>query len=1026
MNILLFLLHLLVLAGLCAISLGIWFWRGGWQRLFALALATWFVGAMSVSLALRNRDALWLAKPHRAFRFARNAHPELLNDHHNILSPTSAERLPADFDALQHPVRLVYRFDLTTEGTVRNVTQVSVNKQDEKLTRATMQAIAAWRFGALPVNSPDPRTESVQVTITNRYSALISYSTLFLFTLIYGVIWFLLVKWTPEGKPASENPRFAVFDWKRVALLVGFLAGWGWLIVYRLSIGSVQFGLVESLTVWLGLSAITYGAGIVCAYRIGRVKTRRYTFKSVIWVVLGIGLLCLTFVPGFGMNSGTNAQLWIRLPGLLSFVKFQPIEVVKLLMVFYVASVAYENSRGGREQEGTSRVQFVPPVIRYAAVAGAFIAVLCVLAFMKDFGPLLLLFLLLTALFYVQGYPRWAAIGLILLLFLLTVSNGIGVPSRWQERVSVWRNPWNLSASESRILADAKANNAKATLKRIQRLGEGKEHTARARWAISSGGIFGSGLGRGMPEDVNEIVSDFLFTAMAEELGWIGCTALLGMFGYLIANSLWQARHIADAQAKMLIAGLGTLFGLQTILIVGGNLGCFPLTGITLPLLSYGGSSLVLTCFTFGLMVGAASRSTPMSPDFLGTSREDVNRCLGSLLPLCLGLLALLSGYQAWMQLPGSGTRTAQKQLARANGTVAGNPRFEGSPGNPKNGIRGSILARDGAMIAETRSGGRVLNQPQLYAQFTGLETPEGKMGVEAYLNEALKGALAIAGKETVTPSGERGFDVVLTLDNRLQQKAFDLLKKNGYSGAIVGIQPQTGEILFAVSRSNTVGVPTKAGAWQASNDGKLDAYPFCYRHVYAPGSTFKTLVSAALLEQVPNADELRFDCLGEYTPRQGRPIQDFERQHNMTFRGHGSCGLDRALTLSCNATFAQAGERLGWGSLYEFADKAGFHSYLPLIPDELRGQRKVWFESSPSVLTPNGELPTNLSAQERAPVFLAQTALGGRNVRMTPLHLALWAATIANGGNLMEPSVVKQVQERGGKIVWEQTPRIL
>lgn len=1006
-------LHLACLALLALFAAGMWLQRGSLRGLTAIGFAAWGCAALAVSIALAGRDPLWLAHLHRDYRFEASALPA--GEHHRIVSPPAGERLPQEADALRAPFRTRFTFTLTPEGAVQSVEATRVETGDPAAAQAIAAAMSRWRFGPSPDQGP---AERVTVTMTNRYAALRSPLLLLAAGALFTLVWWALIRLLPAAEDQADvNGLSSV---RRIALATAALAGFGWLIVYRIAVATEQHPLPGAAASWLLVGTALFAAGVMAAGRMGGPRAGDSPLAGCGLPALGVLLLLITRFTPLGASEGTNATLWLHLPGPFSFLKFQTIELVKLILLLFIARTAYGKSRAGtteRDARGDEVTRLAHPAERYRGLFGALALVMGALVLMSDLGPVLLLLLFASALLAMHGHRR-AALGMAAaLLLVMTAGALVGIPPRWHDRVAIWRLPWSLAPEERAALQQAMAANDRPAQRRFALLLEGKEHLARARWAVCSGGLAGAGLGRGRPEDVHEAASDFVFVAIAEEMGCLGAVTLLALLAYPVAAGLRLAERREDAAARLLIGGTAALFGLQAILILGGNLGCWPLTGITLPLLSYGGTSLSLTCLSLGMLVGAAIRPTPMSPPLLGSvegaSRAGLAALRRAVFP---ALLLLIGGRLAWLQALGGRAEAAQR-FARADGTLALNPRLAVEPG--RRIARGVLCAAGGEPIVQARSDGRVLLHPELWAQFTGPEGSGARLGLEQALDGALAGTLVLPDRA----APERGYDAVLTLDARLQRRAFDLLAHLRRAGAIVGIEPATGRIRFAVSRSVDGRPPVDSAEWLASCDGRPGASPFCWRTLYAPGSVFKTVLAAEAL-QSPDLASARFRCTGTLSLPGGRPIQDFERRHRPQFPGHGDCSLERALTVSCNSSFGQLGALLGWERLTHAAQQAGFGHAFPLIPEPIRSRRGVGLSTAPSALTAAGTDPEALPASERAPIFLAQTALGQRSVRMTPLHLAQWAATLANGGRAMEPSLLLRLRGANGATVWEHRPQ--
>jgi cell division protein FtsW (lipid II flippase) len=129
------------------------------------------------------------------------------------------------------------------------------------------------------------------------------------------------------------------------------------------------------------------------------------------------------------------------------------------------------------------------------------------------------------------------------------------------------------------------------------------ESMSRVLWAISSGGLTGSGMGYGQAHRIPEVQSDFSFVAVCEEMGFVGGFAVILAYAALIVRCLRIASAADNVYKKTLVTGIATLIGIQSFLIICGNLGGIPLTGITLPLVSYGGSALLINFLMIGIVL---------------------------------------------------------------------------------------------------------------------------------------------------------------------------------------------------------------------------------------------------------------------------------------------------------------------------------------------------------------------------------------------------------------------------------------
>ncbi|RYG57154.1 hypothetical protein EON80_28590, partial [bacterium] len=424
------------------------------------------------------------------------------------------------------------------------------------------------------------------------------------------------------------------------------------------------------------------------------------------------------------------------------------------------------------------------------------------------FGPLLLLALLLLGLLWAQGYPRQSAVGFVGLLALLTVAYAIGVPARWHDRVAMWRQPWHASKQDSAQLA------------------EGRENIARVLWSISSGGITGQGLGQGNPDDVEAVESDFIFSAISEELGWLGGAAILSLILVLAMTGLQLARLREDALAKTLASGLGLLTAIQAALTIGGSLALWPLTGITLPFLSYGGSSLLISFAALGVLIGLAPPKKINLAEQEFPFPERVAKSLKHLQIVVPVLFLVLLVKAAWLQWPVLRDDVLKHQHQRKDATFVSNPRLDGQNRLVSTHIvRGSLLDRNGLVLVQTTPRGRLYNDAEMFSPLVGLQSRGQRVGLERFLEGPLMGQWDAPSRQFRLPrlAGERrGFDVRLTIDQKLQKRAYELLEERGYRGCIVGIEPSTGKVLFAASRP----APSGVDEWLAGYDANHPKAP--------------------------------------------------------------------------------------------------------------------------------------------------------------------------------------------------------
>lgn len=299
-----------------------------------------------------------------------------------------------------------------------------------------------------------------------------------------------------------------------------------------------------------------------------------------IWIILGLALVAVTLVAGEG-PEGQDQRLWIDLGPF----NLQPSELLKVILVIFLASYLDEH------REVMSEVPFkigqlrLPPLPYLLPMVGMWGLTMGIIIIQRDLGAALLLFGLFLAMLYVATNKGWyVAAGFVAFGAGAYVLNQ-AIP-RVAERVVLWLNPW---------------------------IAENGYQPVQGQYAISAGGVFGTGLGQGSPAYVPAAHTDYAFTSIAEELGLAGGIGVLIIYmllmyrGYHIALSI-NSRFRGFEQ--LLAIGLTSILAIQTFIIVGGNLRVIPLTGITLPFISYGGSSVLINFLIIGLLLRISANAT--------------------------------------------------------------------------------------------------------------------------------------------------------------------------------------------------------------------------------------------------------------------------------------------------------------------------------------------------------------------------------------------------------------------------------
>ncbi len=289
-----------------------------------------------------------------------------------------------------------------------------------------------------------------------------------------------------------------------------------------------------------------------------------------IYVAAGVILLVL---PIFFGREQYGARSWLD----LGLFQLQSSEFVKLLLVMFLASFLSENRRvlsaGSDQLLGIS----IPGIREYGPLVVMWGISLLILVFQKDLGTALIYFCTFLAMVY-AATARMFYVLAGLLLFSLGGTVAYYIFDHVQARVDIWLDPWAYSS------------------------GKGYQ-IVQSLFALGSGGLFGSGLGQGLPGLIPAVHTDFIFSAIVEELGLVGGCAVLVLYMCFIFRGFMIALTARNDFTALLATGFTALMGLQTFIIISGVIKLLPMTGVTLPFISYGGSSLVANFVLLGMLL---------------------------------------------------------------------------------------------------------------------------------------------------------------------------------------------------------------------------------------------------------------------------------------------------------------------------------------------------------------------------------------------------------------------------------------
>jgi cell division protein FtsW (lipid II flippase) len=370
-----------------------------------------------------------------------------------------------------------------------------------------------------------------------------------------GLVLHLVVRWrTPYADPL-------------ILPLVLLLNGTGLAMIHRLDLDDSRAPHSAELQLTWLFVAVAVCIAVLIVLRDYQVL-RRYPY---LLFLAGLVLLMLPLLPVIGQEKN-GARIWIH----LGSYSFQPAELAKIVLVIAFASYLVDKREvlalGGGRFLGLDlpRARDLGPILVMWLVS------LAVLIFQKDLGTSLLFFGLFVMMIYVATEkPSWAILGV--LMFLIGAYGAYLSFGHVQSRVSAWLDPFSNYDRNYQVI--------------------------QAQFGIAWGGIFGTGWGLGRPNLTPLAKSDFISAALGEELGVTGLMAIIAIYGLLVARGLRAALGARDPFGKLISAGLAFVFALQVFAIIGGVTRLLPLTGLTTPYLSQGGSSLVANWLLVALLL---------------------------------------------------------------------------------------------------------------------------------------------------------------------------------------------------------------------------------------------------------------------------------------------------------------------------------------------------------------------------------------------------------------------------------------
>lgn len=749
-------------------------------------------------------------------------------------------------------------------------------------------------------------------------------------------------------------------------------------------------------------------AGAVLLAACARFDLQRLPLRKFTWVPLvGAVLLSIVLIL-FGSGPGTS-DARVNLFGV------QPVEAIRLLVLLFLAGYfanRWEFLRSLREPAAGFRAAawFEIPRLDYVLPVVAAMALVLLFFFLqRDLGPALLLSSVFLVLYGVaRSRLPMVLVGTAILAAGLLVGYLLGFPATVVQRVGMWLDPWENGL-------------------------RGGDQVAHAFWAVSSGGLAGSGLGLGEPGRIPAGHTDLVLAAIGEQVGFTGFLAVFALYAALAVRLARIVRRAVGDYSFFLALGLSSSLLLQLLIIAGGEFGLLPLTGVVTPFMSYGRSSMLVNFVAIGLLMSTGERLSPKSRN------RDFDRPLrwvALVFALMGGAVVARVAHAQVLQADATAGRPVLALQADGVQRYHYNPRLlEAAGGIP----RGAILDRNGVPLAATDWAVLEANRGALSEAGVNLDEsctagercyPFG--GVTFHLlgdvttrvnwaatntsfqerdsDRTLRGyddhAHVVRVTDPVTGAAhdvvrrnyselvplwryryrpehpavrevlDRRRDVRMSIDARLQARVAALLEERvaraGASRGAAVVMTDSGELLAVVSYPwpEIVGARSAAAdpSARASEEQLLDRARY---GVYPPGSAFKIVTAAAALRTEPAFAETKFTCehlpdgrVGKRIPGWTRPIRD-DRADKVP---HGTLSLSRALVVSCNAYFAQLGQRMGAEALLETARLFEIPLAQPESADNLRDT-------------------------------LPFAAYGQGQVLVTPFKMARVAATVAAGG---------------------------
>ena len=725
---------------------------------------------------------------------------------------------------------------------------------------------------------------------------------------------------------------------------------------------------------WLFFGVVCMLLVLIFLKNLDRIANYKYTL-----MIVGFLLLLSPLLPVVGQEI-YGSRIWLNIAG----ISFQPGEIAKILIVLFLAGYLAQN----REMLSifTHRIGpfKIPDLATLVPLLVMWVISLLIVIFEKDLGSaLVVFFVFITMLYVATGKKTYLIIG-----FVLIAIGGVAaflLFDHVQVRVDTWLDPFKDATGDGYQLV-------------------------QAIFSIADGGLFGVGIGNGMSDQIPIVESDFIFAAIAEETGLLGAAGLLLLYLCFAIRGLVTAARAKSDVSSFIAVGLTASIILQAFIIVGGVTRLIPLTGLTLPFVSQGGSSLLASFIAIGFLLRCGDQSTGLGTEMIsGTGTLSSESVLGRvslgkrLTKTMIAFSVLFALLVANLTLIMVVQANDYKNMPSNNHTLAREARTE----------RGTISTYDNVVLAQSvlQDDGtykRVYPSGTLAAHVVGYASEAyGTAGIEASYNDTLKGQRNYASWVDVvnaaTDAGTPGNDVKLTINSTIQQAAEQAL--DGFNGACVVIDPETGAVLALASSPSYNASDIESILSSGSDSSAL--YNRATQALYSPGSTFKMVSLTTALENNVATESSVFSSPGEMTIGNGKV-------NNFGNYSYGEITLARATELSSNTVYGQLGTQIGSDRLVEGSEKFGFNQDvsfdIPLVkslmpdPNEMTEWETAWATA--------GE-PVGQHASPAGP-------------QATVLQMALVGCVIANDGVMEQPYLVDSIYNADGECSFTARPSSL